>query len=106
MRMHLDVYMTSTRLAVRTGEETCSPSTVTLSPSPTSVARWISPLSSPETDVTTQTAPSPAKSAKFRRASVASRQPSESVMARANRCPAAPRSGEKSSCVRVASRTT
>src|SRR5439155_14038120 len=65
--------VTSTRLAIRTGEKICSPSTVTLSPRPTSVARWISSPTLPEMDVTTQTAPSPAKSVRLRRASIASR---------------------------------
>src|SRR5437763_125972 len=69
--------VTSTMLAVRTGENTCSPSTVALSASPTSVDRRISARTLPDRDDTTHTAPSPANSTVLRRPSIASRQPSE-----------------------------
>ena len=98
--------VTSTMLAVLTGENTCRPSTVALSARPTSVARRISARTAPERDVTTHTAPRPAKRTVFRRPSIASRHPSEGVKARASRAPAAVRSGEGWSWVRVASRTT
>src|SRR5437868_1992716 len=67
--------VTSTMLAVRTGENTCRPSTVALSARPTSVARRISARTAPEGDVTTHTAPRPAKRTVFRRPSIASRHP-------------------------------
>ena len=98
--------VTSTMLAVRTGEKTCSPSTVALSASATSVARQISARTRPEGDVTTHTTPSPPNSAALRRPSIASRQPREGVNARASRWRAAARSGEKWSSVTVATSTT
>src|SRR2546426_166288 len=98
--------VTSTMLAVRTGEKICSPSTVALSPNATSVARQISARTLPEGELTTHTTPRPPNSAALRRPSMASRQPREGVNARANRWAAAARSGENSSCVTVATRTT
>src|SRR2546421_7960634 len=98
--------VTSTMLAVRTGENTCSPSTVALSASATSVARQISARTLPEGEVTTHTTPRPPNSAALRRPSMASRQPREGVRPRASRWAAAARSGEKSSCVTVATTTT
>jgi hypothetical protein len=92
-------------LAVRTGENTCNPSTVALSASPTSVARRISARTLPDRVVITHTAPSPAKSTVFRRPSIASRQPRDGVKARARRSTAAGRSGAKRRSVSVASRT-
>src|SRR5438552_4030931 len=98
--------VTSTMLAVRTGENTCSPSTVALSASATSVARQISARTRPEGELTTHTTPSPPNSAALRRPSIASRQPREGVNARASRWRAAARSGEKWSSVTVAMSTT
>src|SRR5438128_1910570 len=98
--------VTSTMLAVRTGETTCSPSTVALSASATSVARQISARTRPEGELTTHTTPSPPNSAALRRPSIASRQPREGVNARASRWRAAARSGEKWSSVTVAMSTT
>src|SRR5207248_3440496 len=87
--------VTSTMLAVRTGENTCSPSTVALSVSPTTVACRISARTLPDRDVTTHTAPSPANNTVFRNPSIASRQPRDGVKARASRSAAAERSGLK-----------
>src|SRR5438552_5477403 len=98
--------VTSTMLAVRTGENTCSPSTVALNTSATSVARQISARTLPEGELTTHTTPRPPNSAALRRPSMASRQPREGVNARASRWAAAARSAENSSCVTVATRTT
>src|SRR5205807_8594753 len=79
--------VTSTMLAVRTGENTCSPSTVALNTSATSVARQISARTLPEGELTTHTTPRPPNSAALRRPSIASRQPREGVNARSSRPP-------------------
>ncbi len=97
--------VTSTMLAVRIGEKTCSPSTVTLNPNPTTVARSISTRTLPERDVKTHATPSPANNTVLRNPSMASRQPGDGVNARRSRWAAALRSGEKWSCITVASRT-